>query len=154
MGDDGSISSKKRKNSTHENFLDSLKSEWNLFWHSIVGDTEEETTSETELDLFSNKLDNMSVDQIRAMIKSLSQDRKLINQRIEVLHKEIELNQAKIDSYRVLGQDFSNEEKRLSELHDLGQGLTHQLSKTDSFLKLARAKDSQIKKEIKAQQMA
>ncbi len=154
MGDDGSISSKKRKNSTHENFLDSLKSEWNLFWHSIVGDTEEEATSETELDLFSNKLDNMSVDQIRAMIKSLSQDRKLINQRIEVLHKEIELNQAKIDSYRVLGQDISNEEKRLSELHDLGQGLTHQLSKTDSFLKLARAKDSQIKKEIKAQQLA
>ena len=50
MGDDGSISSKKRKNSTHENFLDSLKSEWNLFWHSIVGDTEEETSSETELD--------------------------------------------------------------------------------------------------------
>lgn len=149
MGEDGSSSRRNKK--SYDSFLENLKVEWNLFWHSIVGDEDDQIASNSEQDIFENKLQNMSLEQIRSITKSLSQDRKLINQRIEVLHKEIELNQAKLDGLKAIGQEFSIEDRRLTELHDLGQNLTQQLSKLDVFLKLARKREAEIKKELKSQ---
>ncbi|MGZ3748955.1 MAG: hypothetical protein ACXWRE_15835 [Pseudobdellovibrionaceae bacterium] len=121
MGEDGSKS-----------MVKNLKNEWALFWESIAGEGQVGDAFET------GKLEVLTRDQLNDIIKALSQDRKQLNQKLESLHKEIELNSAKLESIRLVGGRDEDVLKRINELSDMGQLLSEQLTKLDEKIKLTR----------------
>lgn len=137
--DDGS--SKKKKS-----FVDDLKIEWSLFWEGIVGDEEISPKAEDKDALIAERLELLSAEQIKALTKALSADRKKLNQRMESLSKEIDLNTAKLESLKLVGGEPEDTEDRIHELHDLGQNISEQLDKINTRLKLARKREAALKK--------
>ncbi len=140
-------------------FLDSLKSEWNLFWENIVGDDDETAakdakkaavSEESQKDPFSTgKLERLSLEQIKAITKVLSQDRAQLNQKLEKINRELEENMAKAQSLALVGGDFEEAQSKTSELNELGQQVAADLGKIDEQLKLARRREDVLKKAIK-----
>ena len=130
--DDGS------SKSSHS-FIENLKLEWTLFWDSLVG--EDDSAPEY---LIQNKLESLSLYQIKKITKSLSSDRKLLNQQLESVKKEIDLNSAKLETLILVGGDVQDTTERIEALHDLGQGLTEQLEKVDHKLKMTRRRESEL----------
>jgi len=127
MNDDGSKS-----------VVKNLKNEWALFWDSISGDEKEKDAFET------GKLEVLNLEQLREIIKALSQDRKRLNQKLESLNKELELNSVKLESLRLVGGEDEDTLKRIGELNDIGQVLSEQLSKLDEKIKWTRLKQEEI----------
>lgn len=130
-------------------FVDGLKTEWALFWDTILGDEETENAGEEPVvkDPFINgKLESLSLEQIKAITRALSSDRKKLNQRMESLHKELELNSVKLDSLKLVGGDFEDPLQRINELSDQGQKLSEQLAEISERLRLARIREDEIKK--------
>lgn len=140
MGDDSSRADK--------SLVNSLKNEWSLFWESISGEEDEEQNGEKldgrEDPFVTGKLSILTLAQIRAMTKALSQDRKRLHQKLESLHKELELNTAKLESLRLVGGQDEETIQRINELNDIGQTISDELAKLDSRLKLARDKEIEI----------
>ena len=137
-----------QKNKKSAGFVDGLKTEWALFWETIVGDITGEEESETDSkDPFVNgKLETLSLEQIKAITRALSSDRKKVNQRLESLSKELELNTAKLESMKLVGGDTVEPLQRINTLSDQGQGLSEQLIKINERLKLARECEDHLKK--------
>jgi chromosome segregation ATPase len=141
-------SSNKKKSTTKPSYFEGLKTEWNLFWETILGEDElsEEGEKETKDPFVTGKLEVLSLDQIKAITKALSSDRKLLNQRLEALNKEIEENTEKVESLKLVGGDPEEAHRRIAELTDLGQNLSEQLNRINERLKLARSREDSIKK--------
>lgn len=137
--DDGS---QKKKNS----FVGDLKIEWKLFWEGIVGEEEDLNAKPDKDALIIERLEVLSAEQIKALTKALSSDRKKLNQRMESLSKEIEENSQKIDSLKLVGAEVEDTEAHINELHDLGQNISEQLDKINIRLKLARKREAALKK--------
>jgi chromosome segregation ATPase len=138
MAEDGTRQSK--------SFVNGLKTEWSLFWESIVGDDEVISVSEQEKDPFlTGRIGQLSLDKIKVITKALSQDRKRLNQRLESLNKELDLNAAKLDSLRLIGAEAADTECKINELSDLGQAVSDQLAKIDERLKLARRREKELR---------
>lgn len=143
-------SSKKKKSHNHGGYFEGLKTEWNLFWETILGDDEFEENKEAIKDPFvTGKVEVLNLDQIKAITQALSADRKLLNQRLEALNKEIEENTAKAESLKLVGGEPDEAEKKISELTDLGHSLSEQLNKINERLKIARSREDLIKKASK-----
>jgi chromosome segregation ATPase len=135
--------------SRNNGFVNGLKTEWNLFWETILGDEESDpSTSKSEIkDPFvTGKLESLSLEQIKAITKALSSDRKILNQRIEALNKEVEENTAKLESLRLVSGEQDETLQSINELTDLGQSLSEQLHRINERLKLARAREDAVKK--------
>ena len=128
---------------THS-FIENLKLEWTLFWDSLVG--EDDSAPE---DLIQNKLESLSLEQIKKITKSLSSDRKLLNQQLESVKKEIDLNSAKLETLILVGADSEDTMARIEALNDLGQGLSEQLEKLDHKLKLTRRRETELIESLK-----
>lgn len=122
MGDD----------SSRNNLVQGLKTEWSLFWDSLTPDEKTEDAFKT------GRLKILSVAEIREITKALSQDRRKLNQKIEKLHKELELIGAKLESLRLVGGPSEDVLRRMNELHDQGQALSHEMAKLDEKLRVAR----------------
>jgi chromosome segregation ATPase len=137
-----------QKNKKSAGFVDGLKTEWALFWETILGDVEGEEATDTESkDPFLNgKLETLSLEQIKAITRALSSDRKKVNQRLESLTKELELNTAKLESLKLVGGEFEEPMRRINELSDQGQALSEQLTKINQRLKQARECEDILKK--------
>lgn len=129
MGDDGSSS---------RSIVRNLKNEWALFWESIAGEGQEDDAFET------GKLEVLSLDQLHEITKALSQDRKRLNQKLESLHKELELNSAKLESIRLVGGQDEDTLNRITELSDIGQVLSEQLNKLDEKIKWTRHRQEEL----------
>lgn len=147
-------SSKKKKSQSQSKqsggYFEGLKTEWNLFWETILGDDEQEVSVEETKDPFvTGKLEVLSLEQIKAITKALSSDRKVLNQKLEALNKEIEENSAKAESLKLVGGDSEEAVRRINELTDLGHSLSEQLHKINERLKLARTREDVIKKSLK-----
>lgn len=115
-----------------------LKNEWALFWESISGEEQEVDAFET------GKLDVLNLDQLQEITKSLSQDRKRLNQKLESLNKELELNTVKLESLRLVGSEDNSTLQRINELSDIGQFLSEQLHKLDEKIRWTRSKQEEI----------
>lgn len=116
---------------TKGSFVDNLKNEWNLFWQSL-----------RSLD-FGDEFDRaevqaLDIPKIKALTKTLSEERKKLNRRLETIQKEIELNVAKLETLKLVGASPDETVDRISELTDLGQLVVDQLSKVDNRLDWAR----------------
>lgn len=132
MGDDSSRS-----------IIKSLKNEWSLFLEAFHGEENEETT-----ELLEAASEPLDLDQIRHMTKSLVEDRKKLNQKMESLNKEIDLNSAKLESLRLSGGEDREILNRIHELNDLGQGLATALTKLDQTLRTIREQENMINEEM------
>jgi hypothetical protein len=118
--------------SSNRSMVKNLKNEWALFWESIAGEGPVGDAFET------GKLEVLNSDQLHDIIKALSQDRKRLNQKLESLHKELELNGAKLESTRLVGGQVEETLNRINELSDIGQVLSEQLNKLDEKIKWTR----------------
>ena len=130
-------------------FVEGLKTEWNLFWETILGDDgmpETETHPESKDPFVNGKLEVLSLDQIKVVTKALSSDRKKLNQRMESLLKEIDENTTRLESLKLVGGDIEDTELKLNELSDMGQNISEQLHRINERLKLARGQEDCIKK--------
>lgn len=135
MGDDSSRS-----------IVKTLKNEWSLFWEAFQGETEEVGKSENLLE--NGKLEVMSLEQIREITKALVEDRKKLNQRLELVSKEIDLNSAKLESLKLVGAESDDILKRIHDLHDLGQSVAMALSQLDTKLKEIREKEVRLHEDL------
>lgn len=144
MGD-GSVrrnTARSSKNSD-QSILQSLKTEWQMFWHGLIGDDE----AAPEPDAFiTGKLSMLSLEQIRDLTRVLSQDRKKLNQKLESLSKELDLNSAKLESMRLVGGDTEETIHKVNTLSDLGQKLSQELSVLDKKLKTTRQYEDKLRK--------
>lgn len=138
-----------RKNSKSEGFVSGLKTEWSLFWQTILTDeveTESDPSDINSKDPFENgKLESLSYEQIKTITRALSSDRKLLNQRLEALNQELEENAAKVESLKLVGGDFEQPLQKINELSDEGQTLSDKLDKINQRLRLAREREDEIK---------
>ena len=143
-------STNKRKRASDDGYFKGLKTEWNLFWQSILGDGESSEGAEPAQDPFvTGKLEFLNFDQIKAITKALSGDRRILNQRLEALKKEIEENLKKMEVQSQVDQAPSEFVRRVNELTDLGQNLSEQLNRINERLKLARSREDAIKKSMR-----
>ncbi len=139
MNDDGSKSGSNTSNS----LVNNLKNEWSLFWNSLSGDFVE---SETEDPFKTGKIQVLSLEQIRDITKALSKNRRLVNQKIESLNKEIELNSIKLETVRLVGTPDDEIVHRINDLSDQGQVLSQELSKIDERLKIIHHTEEQVRR--------
>lgn len=135
MGDDSSRS-----------IVKTLKNEWSLFWDVFQGAQDE--TNKSENIMSTGKLEIMSLEQIREITKSLVEDRKKLNQDLELVSKEIDLNSAKLESLRLVGREDAEILKHIHDLHDLGQNLAMALSRLDHKLREIRDKEIEFQEEL------
>ena len=138
--------SAKSKKVTKVGYLEGLKTEWNLFWETILGEDENTQAPEIKDPFITGRLEVLTLDQIKAITKALSSDRKVLNQRLEAINKELEENSAKLESLKLVGGDFSEASQKINELSDLGQNLSEQLDRINNRLKIARSREDEIKK--------
>jgi len=122
--------------------VNALKHEWALLWEAFSGNDEE--TNESNDAFCTGKLEVLTVAQVREITKSLSEGRKKLNQKLEILNKEIDLNTAKLESLSLVGGDKDATLKRINELSDIGQSLTDALMKLDDKLRLAREQEDEV----------
>lgn len=124
-----------------------LKTEWALFWESIAGEEiEDEASLQAKADdaFHTGKLGSLGAEQLQEISRALSQDRKRLHQKMESLHKELDLNAAKLETLRLVGSSEEETLKRINELNDIGQVLGNQLAKIDEKIKWTRTKQQQF----------
>ena len=137
-------SPKSVKSKAEPTFVESLKNEWNLFWAGFTSDDEHAAN------VVRNTPEKLSIEQLKSIKKSLSDERKTLNQRLETLQKEIDMNQAKLESLKIVGGSITEVQQRISELHDTGQQISEQLALVDHRLKLARSQEGLLRSELHA----
>lgn len=116
-------------------FVENLRSEWQMFWAGLKPTVDEFDTAEIQ---------PLDLPKIKALTKTLSEERKKLNRRLESIQKEIDLNTAKLESLKMVGASPEETVERISELTDAGQLVVDQLSKVDSRLDWARRQQSQV----------
>ena len=141
----------RKKKVKSSGFVEGLKTEWNLFWETILGEDESEPTEVesalgTKDPFVTGKLESLNLDQIKAITKALSSDRRKLNQRMESLNREIEENSQRLESLKLVGGEPEETVQRINELNDLGQTLSEQLNRINERLKIARQREDAIKK--------
>ena len=114
-----------------------LKIEWSLFWEGLLGDHDQSVGGESPLKALTRE-------QVAQIIKDLSAQRKQLHKQIESVNKEIELNNAKLESLRLVGSEPDDTIQRISHLSDRGQELSSELQKLNQKLKWARAHEKEF----------
>lgn len=129
----------KSNSKDHYSFLEGIKQEWQLFWHTIVDEFSDSNSEAKSSDLLnSNVASQLNSEKIRTLSRTLSADRRKINQRLEKIQKEIELNQAKLESLQISGQSTDAVNQRINELHELGGLMSQELQVVDARIKKTR----------------
>lgn len=140
--------SKKKQKS--RGFVAGLKTEWNLFWETILGEEHDPNGtaagSKVKDPFVTGKLETLSLDQIKAITKALSSDRRKLNQRLETVSREIEESSQRLESLKLVGGEPDETVQKINELNDLGQTLSEQLDRINERLKIARSREDIIKK--------
>jgi chromosome segregation ATPase len=144
-------SGSRKKKPKSNGFVEGLKTEWNLFWETILGEeheTEADKSAENAVKdpFITGKLETLSLEQIKAITKALSSDRRKLNQRLEILNREIEENSQRLENLKLVGGESEETVKKINELNDIGQTLSEQLNRINERLKIARSREDTIKK--------
>jgi chromosome segregation ATPase len=125
-----------------DSFVDSLKNEWSLFWENFVGD------DEVPKELLPDQA-VLTIEQIKAVTKALSSDRKKLNLKLEEIRKEIEESAMRLETLKLVGSPADETLQRLGELSDQGQSVNEKLNKVNERLRLARRREDEIKKAVR-----
>ncbi len=121
--------------------FDGLKTGWNLFWAGLAG--EEDTP-----DPVSGCA--LSLDQIKQLIKMLSEDRKKLNQHIETINREIDLNTDRLESLSLVGGNSAPIIEEINQLSDLGMKLSLQIEELNKKLSEFRSQENDLLLQPKA----
>jgi|GEM_PF-957915 len=146
MDPDPSTKSSSAKSKTvvlddHLSFAEGLKTEWQLFWHGLLG-SEDENSPQSEAELVvAGRLKSLTVEQIKQISRALSQDRKRLNQHMEKINSELENSTQTIENLKLVGGDPDEVLAKLHRLTDAGQQLSLQLQKVDEQLKKLREQE-------------
>jgi hypothetical protein len=124
-------------------FLHNIKTDWKLFWHALVGEEE----NDHQDPFMSGKVELLTLEQIKKITRTLSADRKKINQKIEEVNREIEASTEKLESLRLVGGDLNPTVDQINKLHDMGQQLSHQLDQLNARIKQFRIREDFLKAE-------
>ncbi len=116
-------------------FVDNLKNEWQLFWDGLKSSEDEFDRAEVQ---------PLDLSKIKALTKTLSEERKKLNRRLETIQKEIEVYTAKLETLKMVGASPEETVELISELTDAGQLVVDQLSKLDHRLDWARKQQLQV----------
>lgn len=131
------------ENEPSGNTKSTLLDEWYLFWESL-----KKGNSHLETGFGVRPLDVMSPQQIKELIRVLSQDRRRLNQKIEEVHKDIESITENMETSASLSMNQQIEEPtmllKMNELNDQGQKLSHELAALDERLSLARSLEREL----------
>lgn len=122
----------------------SLKNELSMFLEVFQAENKEETQQEHGLDF----LEEMDSEEVHDAIKVLSQQRRALNQKLESVQKELDLNAAKLESLKLAKADFSDIEKRIQELSDLGATISENLENVDKELRNYRVREDELQAEF------
>jgi methyl-accepting chemotaxis protein len=123
--------------------VNNLKNEWSLFWDSISGDF---TESPDEDAFETGRVQVLTLDQVKEISRSLSKNRRQLNQKIESVNKEIENISMKLETLKLVGGEEEESLKKMNELSDQGQALSQELSRIDERLKAVRQAEEHLKK--------
>ena len=132
-----------------DSFLDNLKNEWRLFWHGIISDDNDEIQSDP---FRSDRIQALTLDQIKQITRALSQDRKRLNQRIESVQKEIDSHTENLESQKLVGADTEPTLLQIQKIMDVGHQLSQQLEKVSVQISKFRKRESELKAQIKGAQ--
>lgn len=151
MGDDGSSHNK----GLIKGFLD----EWNLFWDGVseekLGERNNQLAhldfDENQIEAISRnresgKIETLTIEDVRNIMKNLSDSRKTINQKLEFVQKEIDLNQLKLESIRLVGGNDQDVLKRISDLTTQGVDLATELDGLNRKIEMARKKEESLRR--------
>ncbi len=127
-----------------QSFLQELRKDWTMFWHAFVG--EAESISEA---INSNEMtvpQPLTLEKVKELTKSLSQNRKKLNQQLEKIKKEIDESTSRVETLNLVGGSIHETIDRIAELNKLGQKTNHELTVVNEKIKKARRIESQLKK--------
>lgn len=136
MGDGSSSAEVHSKSS----IVQSLIKEWSLFWASITEDFD----NDKDLELPEGKLQALSLQQIREMMKALSQDRKALNQELEHIKEQLDEASSKLETVKLINGDVESNMNHIDQLHDIGQRLSEALQKIDERIREARSREQDL----------
>lgn len=129
-----------------DSFVESLKNEWNLFWENLTADNAENRENKEDASELLPAPTPLTLEQVKALTKALSTDRKRLNLKLEEIRRKIEENSARLESLKVVGGSEEETFQTISELSDQGQKISEQLNKVDERLRVARQREDEIKK--------
>ncbi len=121
--------------------MSGLQKEWSLLVHSFLDQSPQNEKIVAKL----NSQD-LSLEQVKIVKKDLSQQRKSLNQNIEVIKIEIERLLAVIENLKLVGSDASAVEKQIEALHQQGEVAANQMFVTEQKInKIHDLKDRMLK---------
>lgn len=133
---------------SRKSIVQALKNEWSLFLEAFQ---KEDQPSDGKLKISDSfeagKLELLGLNEVRELMRALTEDRKKLNQKLESLNKEIDLNTAKLESMRLAGAEDAEILKRIHELNDLGQSVANALGKVDRRLRAIRQKEDTLQQQ-------
>lgn len=129
---------------SRKSLVNTLKNEWALLWESLGAEDAEHP--ETENAFETGRVRSLTLDDVRRLTREMSNGRRRLNRRLESLHKEIELNSAKLESLRVVGGEDDETVRKIHELTEQGQQVTHELDELNRKLRLAREHEDRLKR--------
>ncbi len=121
-----------------------LKNEWRLFWDSV----RKESSKKSEDPFLTGQLEPLNLDQVKEIMRTLSDDRKQLNQQLEKLTREIEINSTQLEKIRKLGAEDEVMVKRIGALNDLGLSIVECLQRLDERVHFAHTREAEIREDI------
>ena len=122
----------------------SLKNEISMLLEVFQSADEDKNAQDSEMDF----LEDLDSDEVQDAIKVLSQQRRALNQKLESVQKELDLNMAKLESFKLSKIDFSDIEKRIQDLGNLGANISEKLELVDKELREYRVRDDELQAEF------
>jgi sulfite reductase alpha subunit-like flavoprotein len=122
-----------------DSFVKALKEEWKIFWESLKAEPEKIKPA-TPLEI--EKLQSLSLEDVRRLSRSLSTHRRRLNQELEFLRSEIDQHSAKLETQ----PEHSRERtlRYLNDLNDRGHAMSTRLAQLDSHLKETRRREDEL----------
>ena len=114
-----------------EAIVDTLKTEWTLFWDSLMGDHEKDPFDSSEVQ-------KLSLDQLKEISKSLSSEKKKINLELEKINKSIEASTTRLENLKLVNGDLDETLDDLERLSSEGDQLSQKLQRLDGRIQKAR----------------
>lgn len=122
----------------------SLKTEWKLLIHSFLEETQdssEESLSHLKIRIKEKKT---SFTEIQKIKKSLSTEKKLLNQKIESIKFQIDQIGSTLQNLELVGSDMTEANEKLNELVRKGEETSLQIELLDTKLRKIRNLESGI----------
>lgn len=108
-----------------------IRSEWALLLHSFL----DEDSNFEIIDRIRLDQDQMSIEEIDSVKRKLSDERKIFNQRIELIKEELDEKQQIIANLELVGSDTEEITNEIEQLQSEGQQISDKLEKIDLKIK-------------------